>query len=86
MTWEIALGIFAIVSFVAIVIGWTSKITGTLSKLNESVDNLNRTVERFQTSADKTHNQLFDRINELERTSERHDEKIKNLQNEVKKL
>ena len=30
MAWEIALGIFAIVSFAAIVIGWSPKIGGTL--------------------------------------------------------
>lgn len=86
MTWEIALGIFALVSFAAVVIGWSSKISGTLSKLNESVDNLNKTVEKFQTSSDKIHGELFDRINELDRESARHNEQIKNLINEVKKL
>lgn len=80
MTWEIAIGIFAIVSFAAVVIGWSGKISGTLSKLNESVDNLNRTVERFQTSSDKTHSQLYDRINENDKKLADHEARLKSLE------
>ena len=80
MTWEIVLGIFAVVSFAAVVIGWSSKISGTLSKLNESVDNLNRTVEKFQNSSDRIHNQLFDRVNENEKAIARHEIRIANME------
>lgn len=80
MTWEIALGIFAIVSFAAVVIGWSSKISGTLSKLNESVDNLNKTVEKFQNSSDKIHGELFDRVNESEKAIAQHEIRITNLE------
>lgn len=80
MTWEIALGIFAIVSFAAVVIGWSSKISGTLSKLNESVDNLNKTVEKFQNSSDKIHNQLYTRANEADKQLADHEARITNLE------
>lgn len=80
MTWEIALGIFAIVSFAAVVIGWSSKISGTLSKLNTSVDNLNRTVEKFQNSSDKIHQQLFDKVNDQGKTIVDHEARIKSLE------
>lgn len=85
MTWEIALGIFALVSFVAVVLGWSSKLTGTLSKLNTSVDMLNKTVEKFQNSSDKIHDEIFEKIGKHDILLVEHSEKIKNLEKENRK-
>lgn len=70
MTWEIALGIFALVSFVIGILTYNrntqkerEEILQTLTKLNATVENLNLTIEKFQTSSDKTHEQLFSKVN-----------------------
>lgn len=79
MTWEIALGIFALVSFVAIIIGWTTQITSTLSKLNTSVDNLNDTVKEFK----DVQNALSVHLGEHDITLTKHDERIKTLEKQI---
>jgi len=79
MTWEIALGIFALISFIGMVVGWTNKIYGTLSKLNASVDNLNETVKEFK----ENQNTLIEHVNDHDITLIKHEEQIKNLQTTV---
>ena len=103
MTWEIALGIFALVAFVLGILGYVKnkddadirkmteeqtqreEILQTLTKLNTTVENLNTTIEKFQTSSDRIHNELFERMQEGEKSLSVLSEKIKNLEKEIRK-
>lgn len=58
MTWEIALGIFALVSFAAVIIGWSTKIASGFASLEATLKDLNHTLKDFQSRADKTHSEL----------------------------
>lgn len=58
MTWEIALGIFALVSFAAVIIGWSSKIVSQLSTLAVTLTSLNETLKDFREQARKTHEEF----------------------------
>ena len=76
MTWEIALGIFALVSFVAVIIGWTSKIISALTKLNVSVDVLNETMKDYK----NIQTALSERLGEHDVTLAEHGERIRSLE------
>ncbi len=53
MTWEIALGIFALAGFVISLITIAAKIISTLTKLETTIQNLQKTVDEFKASNEK---------------------------------
>lgn len=68
MTWEIAVGIFALVTF-AITIGTLAfKLAGILSKLESAVDNLRETITTIKDNNNNEHERIFEM---LEKFSER---------------
>ena len=79
MTWEIVLGIISLVTFVGIIIGWTSKIAGTLSKLSASVDNLNNTIKEFKNDQAA----IIEHVSHHDVILAKHDEQIKNLETRI---
>lgn len=50
MTWEIALGIFALVAGIATVVGPILKLTQTITRLSVLVEDLTRRIERIEKS------------------------------------
>lgn len=48
MTWEIALGIFALVAGIATVVGPILKLTQTITRLSVLVEDLTRRMERIE--------------------------------------
>ena len=86
MTWEIVAGIITLVTFVGLIIGWTSKIAGTLSQLSSAVDNLNETVREFKGDQ----NTLIEHVSHHDVILTRqdviltkHDEEIKEIQTKL---
>lgn len=48
MTWEIALGLFALIGGVATVVGPILKLTQTITRLSVLVEDLTRRIERIE--------------------------------------
>ena len=66
MTWEIALGIFALSAFVLSIVAMVSKVTSAVSRLTESVDNLNKTIDEMRQRSRETHTELYRIVNDHE--------------------
>jgi hypothetical protein len=63
MTWEIALGIFALVSFVLGIVTPLLKLNSSITKLNCSIDNLNGNMNMSQKRLD-IHGKEIDELKE----------------------
>lgn len=85
MTWEITLGIIAIVGFIGTVGSWISKLSKTLGILENTIGILNRTIDEFKKNSHTTHEKLFDRLTKDENKIENHEVRIKDLENERRK-
>lgn len=82
MSWEIVVGIIALVGFIGTVGTWISKLSKTLGILENTIGILNKTIDEFKTNSTHTHEKLFDRITKGERTIENHEIRIKDLEKE----
>ena len=66
MTWEIVVGIIALVGFVATVAGYTSKLSHTLSSLEITLQALKETLEELKNSNKESHKEFYDKLAEHE--------------------
>lgn len=69
MTWEIVLGIIALVGFLATVSSWVWKLAGTLTKLTDGLNSLSDFKKNADIEHDEIHMKLDDheiRIHDLE--------------------
>lgn len=82
MSWEIMVGIIALVGFIGTVGTWISKLSKTLGILENTIGILNRTIDEFKTNSSQTHEKMFDRITKDEMTIENHEVRIKDLEKE----
>ena len=82
MTWEIALGIFALVTFIGTVGMWISKLSKTLGILENTIGTLNTTISDLKRNSHATHEKLFERLTEDEKQLENHELRIQGLENE----
>ena len=76
MTWEIALGIFALVGFVISLITIAAKIISTLTKLETTIQNLQKTVDEFKASNEKSNSRIWDTLDEHGEKLAEHDKEI----------
>lgn len=66
MTWEIALGIFALLGAFATVIGWSAKIVKAITALQTSLDLLNSTLSDLKKDNREEHKGFRDQIDDHE--------------------
>ena len=65
MTWEIAVGVFALVTF-AVTIGTLAfKLAGILTKLESAVDNLRATITTIKDNNNNEHERIFEMIEKI---------------------
>jgi hypothetical protein len=81
MTWEIVLGIIALVGFVGSIGVWVSKLSTTLATLSTTIELLVNTVKEFKSNSHETHNTLFKQIGEHSIQISDHETRIKILEN-----
>lgn len=72
MSWEIVLGIIALVGFLGTVSSWVWKLSGTLTKLTDGLNSLSS----FKANADKEHKEIHD-------TLDNHELRIHDLENKI---
>jgi hypothetical protein len=80
MTWEIFLGISAIVAFVASVTGPLIKLNTSITKLNASVDVLKSAIDRIDTDNEESHNRIWKHNDEQDEIIAEHERKISNIE------
>ena len=73
MTWEIVLGIIALVGFVSTIATYASKQSGILSKLEATLNALNETLEELKENNRASHKDIYNKIGE-------HDKRIAKLE------
>lgn len=67
MSWEIVVGIIALIGVFGTVAGWTSKLSGTLSMLETTIKALNKTLESFQKESKQTHDTIQKQLDDHEK-------------------
>lgn len=84
MTWEIVVGIIALVGFVGSIATWISKLSKTLGVLDTTLRVLDSTIKDFKRSSHETHAKLFGKVDEHERMLGEHEVRIKILEDHDK--
>ena len=67
MSWEIFLGIVALVSFVGTIGLWISKLAKTLAVLETTISTLKEVIKEFKESSSAVHQELQDKVNDHEK-------------------
>jgi len=83
MTWEIMLGIIALVGFVGSVASWISKLSRALATLDATIKALNEVIRELKANSHETHSRLFAKQEEHERRLGEHDVRIKSLEEKL---
>ena len=84
MTWEIALGIFALAGFVISICAFVGKLSNTLGVLENTIGTLTRTIAELKQNSHSTHEKLFDLISQDEKIIANHEVRIADLEKERK--
>lgn len=80
MTWEIFLGIAALLSFVIAVTGPMLKLNTSITKLNASVDVLKNAIDRIEEDNEKSHKRIWEHNDEQDKILAEHTRKISNIE------
>lgn len=64
MTWEIVVGIIALIGVFGTVAGWASKLAKTLTSLETTLKILNKTLDELKQSNKESHNDIYHKLNE----------------------
>ncbi len=66
MTWEIFLGIVALVGFIGSIGLWISKLSKILAVLETTVSALSEAIKDFKNSSKETHKEMYDKLDDHE--------------------
>lgn len=76
MTWEIFLGIVAIVGFFVTVGTPIIKLNTSIIKLNESVKGLHDTISKFETDNKEAHADIWKHMDSVDESIKNHDDRL----------
>lgn len=80
MTWEIVVGLIALVGFVVSIATLFSKLSKTLGVLETTIQNLRETIKDFKKNSHETHAELYKMSNEHDKILADHEVRIENLE------
>lgn len=83
MTWEIFLGISALVAFAIAIMTPIVKLTGAVTKLSCAIDSLSKRFDENQKATDKRLDAHGKKIDELDGRLNKHEEFCKSLKEKV---
>ena len=66
MTWEIALGIFALAGFVISIVTITGRLSGVLAEIKTTLSTLNETLTETKESNSASHKDIYEKIGDHE--------------------
>lgn len=81
MTWEIFLGIGALISFIVAVTGPMLKLNTSITKLNSSVEVLKGAIDRIETDNDKSHRRIWEHNEEQDKLIADNTKRINDIEN-----
>lgn len=68
MTWEIVVGIIALIGVFGTVATWSSKLSRTLASLETTLNALRDTLEELKENNRESHKDIYRRLDDHERT------------------
>lgn len=80
MTWEIFLGIVALVGFVISITTPLMKLNTSITKLNNSVDVLKNAIDRIDADNEESHKRIWKHNDEQDEIIAEHSKKINNIE------
>lgn len=81
MSWEIVLGIIALVGFIITVSSPMLKLNTSITKLNETINSLRDTVAKNDQDNKQSHQRIYDRLDKHESFLYGHNERLSNIEN-----
>lgn len=79
MTWEIAVGLFALVTFVVTVVKTVIPLTNAITRLTDKLDNLETKVDEFEDDSVKAHDELWAHNDKQDKTLLEHAMRLHDL-------
>lgn len=83
MSWEIFLGIVALVGFIASVSGPMINLNTSITRLNDSVENLHKSIEKLDEDNEKDHVRIWKHNDEQDKEMEDHEKRIKAIESKM---
>lgn len=83
MTWEIFLGIAALVAFVSSIGAIIFKLSKTLAILETTIRTLADTLKDFKANSHQTHQTLFTKVDNQEKRIDKHETRITILETKI---
>lgn len=80
MTWEIFLGITALLSFVIAITGPMLKLNTSITKLNSSVDVLKEAIDKIDQDNEKSHKRIWEHNDEQDKLIADNIRRISNIE------
>lgn len=67
MTWEIVVGIIALVGLIGTFVGAAWKVSNTLATLNATINSLQKTLDEFRNDNKASHGEIYNKLNDHDR-------------------
>lgn len=83
MTWEIALGIFALVTFVISINAPLIKLNTSITNLNASVNTLKCALDRIENENQKSHERIWAHNDEQDKGLDNHEHRIAKMETKI---
>ena len=83
MTWEIFLGIVALVSFMITVISPFMKLSTTMTELNVNMQNLNQAMNTLTSNNTESHRRIWEHNEEQDSKIENHEKRITKIETKM---
>lgn len=80
MTWEMFLGIAALVSFIIAITGPMMKLNTSITKLNDSVEVLRNAIDKIEQDNENSHRRIWEHNDEQDDKINAHEKRINNLE------
>lgn len=83
MTWEIFLGIVALVGFMITVISPLMKLSKTMTELNVNMQNLNQAMNTLTSNNTESHRRIWEHNEEQDSKIENHEKRITKIETKM---
>ena len=83
MTWEIFLGIVALVGFLITIISPLMKLSKTMTELNVNMQNLNQAMNTLTSNNTESHRRIWEHNEEQDSKIENHEKRITKIETKM---
>ena len=83
MTWEIFLGIVALVGFMITIISPLMKLSKTMTELNVNMQNLNQAMNTLTSNNTESHRRIWEHNEEQDSKIENHEKRITKIETKM---